>query len=269
MNADLRRPPVVRGLLAVAGLAARQALSQRGAWIGRALFLVLILIIFSRLWVAVEHAGALGGLRAGELLWYLALTEWVVIGLPLVHLTIEAEVRSGDLAALLPRPLPWLAVKVAEGLGSMLVRFLALGVAATGAALVLAGGLPPDPRGLLFTLPLVLLAGVLGTLINALVGLTAFWLVDASPAAWIVQKVGWVLGGMILPLSIYPGWLRDVAQVTPFPALLAGPARTAFGWDPAHALLTAAQLAGWIGALGLALAFGWSRARRRLDVGGG
>lgn len=266
---DARIPPRTPALLAVLRLSARQAASQRAAWLGRSVFLVLILIIFSRLWAAAGSSTGLCGLTPRALLWYLALTEWIVIGLPLVHLTIEAELRSGDLAALLPRPVPWLAVKVAEGLGALVVRLLALGVAAGVSAYVLAGGLPEDPRGLWFAPPLVLLAGVLGTLLHALVGLSAFWLVDASPAAWVVQKVGWVLGGMILPLSLYPGWLATLARFTPFPALLSGPGRTALGWDPAGALVTALEALVWIGLLALTLRLVWARARRRLDVGGG
>jgi ABC-2 type transport system permease protein len=262
-------PSRVRGLWEVARLSFRQTLAQRAAWIGRSVFLVLILIVFSRLWLAVERSGALAGTSAADLLWYLAITEWIVIGLPLTHVAIEADVRSGDIAALLPRPLPWLAVKVAEGLGSLAVRLLALGVTGFAAAWVLAGGLPREPRGLLLAVPLGVLAGALGTLFHALVGLSSFWMSDCSPAHWVFQKLCFLLGGLILPLAIYPEWLRTLAEVTPFSALLHGPGRMALGWDPALALRTAAMLVGWTALTALATALVWRRALRRLDVGGG
>lgn len=258
-----------RALLAVWGLSVRQTAAQRGAWIGRAVLLVLILVIFSRLWQALEQAGALGRLSARDLLWYLALTEWIVIGLPLTHTAIEADVRSGDLAGLLPRPLPWLALRVAEGLGAMTVRFTALGMAAFASALLLGGGLPSEPLGLLLALPLGLLAGVLGTLLYAWVGLSAFWLVDTTPVFWVFQKLCFLLGGLLLPLSIYPAWLRALAEALPFGPLVSGTGSMALGLDPARAALTALKLCGWILLALLLLHLTWRRARLRLDVGGG
>jgi ABC-2 type transport system permease protein len=260
---------MTRGLFAVLRLSVRQTFAQRAAWMGRSVFLVLILVIFSRLWLAVEQSGALGGQSAADLLWYLAITEWIVIGLPLTHLSIEADVRSGDLAAVLPRPLPWLAVKVAEGLGALLVRLLSLGVAGFVAAWLLAGGPPSDARGLALALPLGLLAGALGTLFHALIGLSSFWITDCSPVHWVFQKMCFLLGGLVIPLSIYPGWLRALCEVTPFTALLSGPGRMAFGWDPTLALQTAGLLVVWSAVAWLLLAWVGRRALRQLDVGGG
>lgn len=262
-------PSRVRGLVQVARLSLRQTLAQRAAWMGRSVFVVLLLVVFSRLWVAVESTGALGSATAADLLWYLAITEWIVLGLPLTHLSIEADVRSGDIAALLPRPLPWIAVKVAEGLGSLVVRLLSLGVTGFAAAWLLAGGLPRDPRGLFLALPLGVLAAVLGTLLHALVGLTSFWLTDCAPVHWVFQKLCFLLGGLILPLAIYPAWLRTASEVTPFAAMLSGPGRMALGWDPGLALASAGKLLGWTALTVLVLAWCWRRALRRLDVGGG
>jgi hypothetical protein len=76
IHSPVRRPSMARGLFAVLRLSVRQTFAQGAAWMGRSVFLVLILIIFSRLWVALEETGALGGTRAADLLWYLAITEW-------------------------------------------------------------------------------------------------------------------------------------------------------------------------------------------------
>ena len=96
----------VRRYSAIALTALRQSLSERAALLGRVAFYAVILLIFSRLWAVVIESGALAGRSAAELLWYLAITEWVILSLPPVHLDIEQEVRSGDIACRLPRPLP-------------------------------------------------------------------------------------------------------------------------------------------------------------------
>jgi ABC-2 type transport system permease protein len=262
-------PPLLPALAAIARSGAKQALAQRAAWIGRSVFLVLILVIFWRLWEAVEAEGRLPGLSARELVWYLAVTEWIVIGQPLPHLAMEADVRSGEIAGVLTRPVPWLAAKVAEAAGSMLVRYGALGIAGFAAAYALSGGLPRDPVALLAVLPLALLAGLLGTLILSLVGLCTFWLGDCAPVAWVVQKLLFLFGGMILPLAFYPALLREIAEWTPFAAMLSGPGRIALGADAAEGWRTAGLLLFWIlVVLGL-LRWGWGRALRRLDGAGG
>jgi ABC-2 type transport system permease protein len=262
-------PALFPALVAIARSGAKQTFAQRSAWIGRSVFLVLILLIFWRLWEAVEAEGRLPALSARELVWYLAVTEWIVIGLPQPHLAMEAEVRSGEIAAVLTRPVPWLAAKLAEALGSMLVRFAALGVTGFAAAYVLSGGWPRDPLALLAVVPLALLAGCFGTLLYALVGLGTFWLGDCTPVAWVVQKLLFLLGGMILPLAFYPAWLADIASWTPFAAMLSGPGRIALGADAAEGLTTASLLVGWTLVLLLLLRWAWGRALRRLDGAGG
>lgn len=262
-------PPLLPALAHIALAGMRQTLAQRASWLGRSVFLVLILVIFERLWHAVEAEGRLPGLSARDLVWYLAVTEWIVIGMPQPHLAMEAEVRSGEIAAVLTRPVPWLAVKVAEALGALIVRLTALGLAGFAAAWLLAGGLPREPWGLALALPLGFLAGALGTLFYALVGLCTFWLGDCAPVAWVFQKLCFLFGGLILPLALYPDWLRAFSEWTPFAALLSGPGCLALGADLPHAAWTAAMLLVWLGvALGL-LRWGWGRALARLDGAGG
>jgi ABC-2 type transport system permease protein len=262
-------PPLAPALLCVAALGARQTLAQRVTWLGRVAFLVMILLIFERLWGAVAEGGLLAGLSPRGLLWYLALTEWIVLGVPLLHLAIEQDVKTGDVANALTRPTPGLAMKVAEGLGSLLVRLVTLGVGALLAATLLAGGLPDDPRGLLLALPLGVLSGVLLTLLYTWVGLATFWLGDCAPVHWVVQKLCFLLGGLMLPLAIYPDWLRKAAAWTPFAPMLDGVGRQALAYDPGAALATAGALLGWTVVLLVLLRFTWSRALRRADGAGG
>ena len=64
-----------------------------------------ILFIFSRVWQVIGVArGTARCRRRRELVWYLALTEWAVLSVPMVFLAIEADVRSGDIACRLVRP---------------------------------------------------------------------------------------------------------------------------------------------------------------------
>lgn len=267
--AAARHPARTAKYAAMLGVALRQGLTERGALVGRVAFYAAILLVFSRLWQVVLARGSVAGAGPVELLWYLALTEWVMLALPPLHLRIEADVRSGDIAYALPRPLSYLGARLAEAAGDWLLRALTLGIAGIALAWATSGAWPADSRGLLLALPLGVLAGWVGLVCYALIGLSAVWLQDVSPVFWIWQKLAFVLGGLILPLEIYPAWLQAVAGWTPFSALMHGAGRMAFGLDPVFAAEVAGRLVVW-GALG-ALLLGWlyRRGLRVLDVNGG
>jgi ABC-2 type transport system permease protein len=230
--------------VAAARLAVRDQATGWADAIGRVAFLAVLLFIFSSLWRHVPMGDAAADPRS--LLWYLAITEWVFLSVPAVHLTLERDVRSGDVAYRLPRPVSYLGMRIAEALGSGLVRFGMLGVAAMALAALLSGGLPPRPLLLFATVPLALAAMVLCLLAQAAVGATAAWVDDVSPIYWVWQKCAFVLGGLIVPLHLYPAWLRDAIAWTPFAVLLNGPARTAFAPDAPEVLRIAALLLFWI-----------------------
>ena len=255
--------------LAVANTALRQSLSEPAAFLGRTAFYAIILLIFSRLWEVVHERGALPGVSPGELVWYLAITEWIVLSWPLVHLDIERDVRSGDIAYRLTRPVSYLGARLAEAAGDFALRAVTIGAAGLLFAWLLTGGFPADPRGLLLVVPLGLLAAWVGLAFHTTIGLLAFWLQDSSPVYWIWQKFAFILGGLMLPLEIYPAWLRTIAEWTPFSALMYGPGRMAFGFDPTFAALVACKLIGWGIVASALLVWVYRRALRVLDVNGG
>ena len=101
---------------------------------GRALFFGVILGIFAELWRAIAESGMPVAASPTELVWYLAITEWIVLSVPGLHLTIEDDVRRGDIAYHLPRPVSYLASLLAQGIGQLSVRIPVLGVAGFGFA---------------------------------------------------------------------------------------------------------------------------------------
>jgi ABC-2 type transport system permease protein len=100
-----------------------------------------------------------------------------------------------------------------------------------------------------------------------LTGLTAFWLGDVTPLFWVWQKLLFILGGLMLPLAIYPEWLQRVAWLTPFPSLLAGPAEFMIGAGDGWWL--ALRLSAWAFAIALLARVLFRRAVRTLQVNGG
>ena len=238
--------------LAIARLAARQRLQERAVLWGRVLFYFILLLVFSRLWEAVlggEHAGsspggtALGA-RPSHYIWYLAVTEWIMLSQPLLHLDIEADIRAGVVGQTLSRPVSYVAGKLAEAWGEVAVRLVVLGASGLLFARCL-GAEWPEPGALALAALAGVLASAVMTLSLAAIGLCALWVADTTSVYLIWQKLCFVLGGLMLPLSIYPPWLRSIAEWSPFAALLFGPAELASGAPPQRVLGCLALLCGW------------------------
>jgi len=256
--------------LAVAALAVGQQMRSRVDVIARLALYLVLMLVFSRLWMAVGDEGtARVGVGPLQLFWYFALTEIVAVGTPLLFLSIEEDVRRGDIAYRLGRPISYLGSKLAEGMGELVVRFSYLAVFGLLGAWFLAGGLPADPRGVLLALPLVFLGASVMVIVQAGIGLSALWLQEATPLSWLVQKLLFVFGGLLFPIEIYPSWLETIARWTPFSAVMHAPARLAFGFDPALAAWTALRIVAWGVVLFGIVWLVYRRGLRQLNVNGG
>jgi viologen exporter family transport system permease protein len=255
--------------LAFARAAARRSRAQRWALAGRMLFVGIIMFTFSRIWSAIGPRGGLAGVGPRELIWYIALTEWSVLSVPQAFLAIEADVKSGDVACRLVRPVAYVGTQLAEAAGETATRLAFIGPSAALFAFLIAGGLPADPRGLLLALPLVLVACALLLLCVTAIGVSSFWITDSMPFYWIWQKLMFVLGGLLFPLELYPDWLRRIAALTPFPAMCGSVGSVAFGFAPRAALAHGLGGLAWAAVLGALLVALSIRARARLTVNGG
>lgn len=222
---------------AVAATALRQRLCERAPLLSRALFYALVLFIFDRVWSKL-------GLRGSGYVWYLAVTEWVLLSQPRLFQEIERDVRSGEIAYQLTRPTSYLGVRLSEAAGELALSMAWLGAVGLLMATLLHGGLPARPVGLLFAVVLGVLAGGVLLLCSALIGLLAFWLEDVSPLYWLWQKAMFVLGGMFVPLALYPEWLRLIALWLPFSALISGPGSMVVDPDPKIFALLGLKLVG-------------------------
>jgi ABC-2 type transport system permease protein len=254
--------PATNKYVAVALIALRQRTQARAALPMRAVFFALILVIFSRLWEAIVP-------NPGDYVWYLAVADWVTLMQPRLFDSIQRDVRSGDVTCMLGRPISYLGTKLAEACGELIPAFIVLALVGCGLAYLLSGGLPREPVGLLAALVLGLLGSVLWQLISAWIGLCAFWLDDCTPLAWLWQKAAFVLGGMFVPLTLYPEWLRTVAAWLPFSAMIGGPASMVLHFDLTLCGLLAAKLVASIVLAWHGLRFTYGRALRVIELGGG
>lgn len=99
----------------------------------RSLFLLLILYIFIQLWQVTfngEGSAMIAGYSFKQMIWYLIFTESMTIACPSLCTKVEEEVKSGDVAYKLTKPVSYIAFHYVTYMSEVSIRFvvnLALG----------------------------------------------------------------------------------------------------------------------------------------------
>ena len=249
-------------------ISATQARRERTELYGRMVFFAVILGVFSSLWRAVAEAGMPVAADPKSLVWYLAATEWILLSAPPIHIEIQEAIRRGDVVYRLAHPVSYVVAEFATGLGVLAMRSPLLGATAFLCAFAFTGWIPPVPQ-LLIVLPFGLAASAVITALSLGIGLLAFWLHEVTPVYWVWQKLMFVLGGLMLPLELYPAFIQRAAMFTPFPSLLAGPASLVMGTHVIAPGALARDLAMWSAVTAFAVSWIFRQAVSKVTINGG
>ncbi len=247
----------------------QNALKNHGSTFGRVFLYLLLIAAYQQVWKVTLKIYP-SGFSTDEMVWYIMITEWIILSVPRDFiLRMEEEAHDGSIAYSLMRPISFIWVRVAEGLGATLVSLIINGVCGCAFAFFLTYNCPLRMKDFLFVLPLVTLAAFLELLLETIIALTAFWVFESRPFFWIYQKIMFVLGGLILPLTLYPVWLQMVAKCTPFSIMLFGTARMALHSSSNAGVLNIQLMFFWILVSIVFLFFIFEKCRRQIEVGGG
>jgi ABC-2 type transport system permease protein len=256
----------------IAWTAARQQLTYRGELGVRAIAMTLFMLVFIALWTTafrVSGRADLAGFGMAEMVWYLAMTETIMLSTSRVFLDISEEVKAGNLAYTLARPLSYPLYQLANSLGNSAPRLLLNLLTASAVVGLSTRQIAGSLQGLLAFFGVAALALVLDALIAVSIGLLAFWIEEVTPVFWIYHKLLFTVGGLFLPLEMFPDWLRRAVIWLPFQFITYAPARTFVRFEPAFFLRTVAGLSVYIVVLAGIVAGLWWRARSRLVIHGG
>ncbi len=179
---------------------------------------------------------------------------------------ISDDIRAGRITAHLLHPFGFLEFHTAQW-----VAFQALQLVVVGVLLVVAvsGGLlpVPAPATLAAGLGFALLVSALWYALNLGLGIAAFWLEETWVLRVMLRDLSVFLSGAMLPLELYPDWLRGALMATPFPYLTWVPAKVLAGDYPdlSQAVLV---IAVWTLAAALLDAALWDRGMRSYTAAG-
>ena len=252
--------------------AARQQWVYRAELVMRAVQMMLFVGVFMALWSTVFKIGGqaeLAGYTMVEVIWYFGMTETIVLSSSRIFIEISEAVKAGDLAYTLARPLSYPFYQVANSLGNSAPRFLLNFLTAAVVVGLGMGQVAGSPSGLLAFLVMAALALLLDALVAVLIGLLSFWIEEVMPIYWIYQKLLFTVGGMFLPLEMFPDWLRRITAWLPFQFVTYAPARAFVAFEPDFVLRAMVGQVIYIAIVLALVTFVWRRAQRRLVVHGG
>jgi ABC-2 type transport system permease protein len=237
----------------------------------RSLFLLVILYVFVQLW-KVTFAGVgtatIAGYSFEQMIWYLIFAEAIILAAPRLTAKVEEEVKKGDIAYLLSRPMNYLLYHYSSYMGEAMVR-LAVNLVVGGLLGLLLFGRPEFGWGWLGFFIVVIGSLTVNYIVTMLLALCAFWVEETRGLDFVYNKLLFTIGGMMLPLEMFPEMLQAVCSWLPFQAVVYFAAKSAvrFDWSMMAQMLLI-QL-GWMLILSLALSAVYRKGVKKLNVNGG
>lgn len=243
----------------------------------RAEFLVWALtstlpLIMLPLWHAVAEEAPLAGFSAG------GFTAYFLAGFVVRQLvgnwaswTINYEVKSGALSQRLLRPIHPMWFYATESLASIPLR----SVLAIPAALVAIAVVDPEhvaraPWAWALMLPALLGAWAIGFFAHVAIGALSLWMHQSIKIVDLWYAGFFVLSGYVIPIAVFPDWLRPIPRWLPFEYVHGFPIELATGaLGAARALERLGAQWCWVAILGAIAAILWNRGMRHYGAFGG
>lgn len=252
------------------------ALKNQWAYLGEALmrsiFLIVIMYVFAQLWSTTYNStghSVLSGYDVRAVVWYLAVTEAIVMGSPRLVNTLSEEIKQGDIAYRLTKPVNYVLYNYAQYLGEAVIR-IAMNLVIAGAVAFTFFGFPKlSLTSVVVFLAAAAIAISMQFTLQMTISLLLFWIEDGRGLDLIVSRMVMILGGMMIPLPLFPHWLAAICAWLPFQVVAYLPANSLVhlqGGNIGSDLLRAFV---WTGAFAVLCSLLYRKGVKQLNVQGG
>ena len=258
------------------GVGLQNTLVYRWNFLLRAGFDIVPLVGTVFLWRALfqSRAQSIGGYEFGSMVYYFLLTIFTsnLITPTDDEWQIAADIRDGQINALLAKPIDYLGYRV-----SLFLGYRATSSLFTLPIIVLLFAcfhqyvtLPHKLETWMYAILSLSLAAFLQFFLAYAVAMLAFWILEISTVVFIIFSFEYFLSGHLFPLDLLPGWISGVLVWLPFTYELYFPVAVFQEKVSGSALAEGLCIqAGWVV---LAWAVGkvmWTRGLRRFQAVGG
>lgn len=199
----------------------------------------IMIYIFYELWRFIYGSSgggtAINGYTVEMMILYLITAEVLMFAIHAKSVTrnFGNDIKSGKICYQLNKPYNFLGYQICSQIGTTVWKLLFLLPTSLIMALILLGSI--DGFSVVYVLPMLislLLATFLTCLIYGMVGLLAFWIEEATPFTWIIQKFQMIFG-LFFPPEFFPVWLQPLIEYSPIYAMMSGPCKLVanFSWE--------------------------------------
>lgn len=220
----------IRKYLEISKITMSNSLVYFWNFLSKNLFFIFIMFIYLMLWKNIygQKGESIGGLSINKMIWYLVVTELVTLSRTDIHNQINEDVKTGNIAYLLNKPYNYVLYCFSYFIGEIGIKLLTNGIAGLVIGLIYVGPL----ESFSFTyVPFMLLSILAGCMIHFFIfinlALTSFWFEENSAFFWIYSKLVFTLGGMLMPIELFPKWLQGITKYMPFIYVTYVPAKLA------------------------------------------
>jgi len=203
------------------------------------------------------------------MLWYLMITESILMSAPRVSIEIDEDVRTGRLSVQLLRPMSYALARMSQAMGERIVRFGVNVATGTVVALLLVGPIAISLETIAMFALVLPLAFILDFLGYFAVGLCAFWLESTIGLSLIYTRLTMLLGGMLLPMEMFPVSIQPIVRWLPFASMVYGPARVFVATERSVFLHTLLAQVVALACFGIVVLTVQRMALRRIESNGG
>lgn len=232
-------------------------------------YMLLAWVMIAMWQVIYANGNGPAGISLLDMGWYNGIVQMMFFLSPRLFVVIDEDVRSGNIGYFLNRPIPYLWMRLSEGLGSLGVHIIIFFTFGTAFLYWYLGAWPSHGViSVVSALTLLIGGSIIHLLFQVCCGLSTFWTNDAVFIYNAYMKVILLLGGIYLPISLYPSFMPiGLIELLPFSSMVGAPSSLLVGvgnfWE-----ILGMQIF-WGAVIMLFLHFFYSVCLRKVEVHGG
>jgi len=268
---------LVEGLqrqIAIAMAAIKQELAYRFEFFTAILGALLMTALLYYLWTAIYHNSTSIQMSYQALITYVCLGQAFSFARPgqrRVMMRIGGGIRNGHILIDLIRPTDYQMLTFSDTCGAYLMETLFVSLPSYLLALLVFGiSLPASSQAAVGFVVSLFGAFFLIFSVDFMIGLMGFWTFNIWGLGYAKIAILDILGGTIIPLSLFPDWLRSIALALPFQGMAYTPLAIYIGTIQGNSIwLSILNQFAWGVGLVLLTRLIWLRAKRRIEIQGG
>jgi ABC-2 type transport system permease protein len=275
----LPNPNSLKKYFTVFSVAISDRLTYRTDFLFATLMRFLPLVSIAFLWTAIFRGSAskeIAGFTEGEMVAYnlMVFISRAFSSMPGLAIGIATDIRDGQIKKYLTQPIDMISFLFVSRMAHKLVYYVLAAIPFGLVIFLCRDFFPASPTPVIWFWFIVslLISFVIGFMLEATIGLVAFWTLEVTSLSYLMMSVIYVLSGHMFPLDLLPPPAADFLRWLPFSYLAYFPAKLFLVGDRmSMETLTfeVTRMIGW--ALVLVLLVRWLVARglRRYSAFGG